>query len=239
MVAPSWHAIADGDVTDASDVNQMLGLHSMQIAYQGLPTAQNVGVASLLLPIYGQFLDQPFTNAGSTTSISRITLWAQAVGAGADTLVMLQTDSGGHPSGTSLAAMLLPADFVPAGGRWVSIPMPAIGLTANQVLHIVIQAAGSSDLNTLEFGAYGSTNPVNTSPDGSTWAAGTEQLLFQAIYGSSQGNVVNVSEDGGARWSEWLYDGQNNLIGYNEYVGSVRSTLSVSYDSLGHVVSLA
>jgi hypothetical protein len=121
-------------------VTQFLGTHGCALLYQGTSqVADTTTVTGSLGTNTGsaaQWVDQPFTTAASQTTITRIELWLNEQGTGADTTVEIRTDNAGAPSNTTLFSVTLPLEFLAIAGGAVSIPVNLTGLTAvYQVSH--------------------------------------------------------------------------------------------------------
>lgn len=230
MATPSWHDANNGSTAVPGDIEQFLGAHEVQIAYQGTSNVSNTTAQASQYSTNGLFLDQPFVLPNNVSEVDRVELRMALVGAGTDVVVQLEADSGGNPSGTALAIVTVPLDFLASGVRWVSVPLYATGLTGGATYHIVVNAAGDAT-NSMNFGASGSATPaLKTSTNGSTWSATATQLMFNVFIGNT-GPIRNVVEDAGARWVECAVDSLNRISALYEYVGSFRNSRTVSYDA--------
>lgn len=116
---PPWESARNGVSNDldavnhANQVNQLLGVHGIDVVYEG-NRILNPGGGTGLFQYFtgnGQDIAQPFTMSG--TSIGRVALPVFASGSGADFTVTLCPDSGGNPVTTNvLAQTVVPASWL-------------------------------------------------------------------------------------------------------------------------------
>ena len=121
-----------------------------------------------------------------TGTPSTITIGIQAV------------DGNNKPDGTDLTSGSLDyTDLIDDGDtEWITIPLTAYNLTANTTYAIVIREASGDSSNKYSArikttGTYSSGNNLTSDNSGSTWTAGSSDILFE-IFGTT--STVAVSE---------------------------------------------
>jgi hypothetical protein len=116
---PTWEAARNGVPTDldavnhASQLNQLLGTHSVYPVYKGNPVVRPFGGSGFFQNSTGNGHDisQPFTMSGTT--VSRVSVPVLANNNGADYTVTLCPDSGGTPNlNNVLAQTVVPSSWV-------------------------------------------------------------------------------------------------------------------------------
>ena len=193
-----------------------------------------------------QWIDQPFTTAAAQTTISRIELWLNLAGTGADTTVEIRTDNAGAPYVT-LFSVLLPLEFLAIAGGAVSIPVNLTGLTATTKYHIVIDGtASTANYVTIGRSVLVAGQEVQVSATGtSAWGNfSTGFTGYFNVFSGVNGVLRNTYEDSGARWTTIDYTnsaaaGNTTPIHIGEYTtGSLRSWRTLTYVS-GQLTSVA
>lgn len=242
MTTPLWVSPVDTDVNDPAGIVQFMGAHAWTSVYDGVSAFQVItGFPGTPQSLLGFVLDQPFTQAGA--NIARITFSPSGrTGIGADIIVDLFADSGGLPSGGSLARVILPAEFLPAAGPF-SVPLTASGLSNGAQYHIVLSSPNSTGINSSEILSLdvGSLSPTANYNTGSGWVAfpaGTVIPMSIFSQGIPHGYLIHTYEDSGARWTWIPRDAVGNPMAIGESTGTSKSYRTISYDpTTGLVVS--
>lgn len=241
--APTFLAAkSDGSqVAQAGQINQYLGMHSLTVHNTG---TLEVGIQGLnatpgtTWSLATQWLDQPFTLPAHVDTINRIEVALQCLGTGADVTATLQADSGGIPSGTALATVTIPAQFVPVNrSRMVSLPLQATGLTQSGVYHLVLQTAGTTG-NTLASPQGGTgLGTLQTSTNGTAWTAQTGIELIVGVYTGDAPPLRNIRESSTA-WAELENDASGHLVGAYEMVQGSRTAHRFNYSGYGRLTAI-
>lgn len=241
--APTYLAAkSDGSqVAQAGQINQYLGLHSLTVHNTGTLQVGTQGLNATpgtTWSLATQWLDQPFTLPAHVDTVNRIEVALQCLGSGADVTASLQADSGGLPSGTALASVTIPSQFVPVNrARMVSLPLQATGLTQSGVYHLVLQSAGSSG-NTLAAPQGGTgLGTLQTSASGTTWTAQTGVELIVGVYTGDSPPLRNVRESATA-WAELESDASGHLVGAYEMVQGSRTAHRLNYSGYGRLTQI-
>src|SRR6478609_809453 len=177
---PNWEAAHNGLPNDmnadnhAAQLSQFLGTHNIRTVNTGAPlvtptnytTGSLTDTQSMTWLSYGNSVDisQPFTMPAAKTTIRRVILPVNPVGAGADLLVTLHPDSAGSPAINSILA----GTYVPAS--------QILALAAPQG----IPSAGP--ISTAQFNTVYSSSPVSVKP----WAYPTAGLTSITLTSSDQ-----------------------------------------------------
>ena len=252
MAAPAWHAVAAAGVLSVGDITQFLGTHACTLLYQGASQVADVTAVSGTLGTNtgaaAQWIDQPFTTAAGQTTITRIELWPNIVGTGADTTVEIRTDNAGAPSNTTLFSITLPLEF-PTGiaGAALSIPVNLTGLSSATKYHIVIDGTAST-ANYVTIGrsvlVAGQEVQVSATGTGGWGNFSTGFTGYFNVFAGVNGVLRNTYEDAGARWTTIDYTnsaaaGNTTPVHIGEYtVGSLRSWRTCTFSN-GQLVSVA
>lgn len=206
----TWQAPTPGQATVVGHVNQFLVGHPSTLVYAGAAAVTDPTLGGSADQLGSGQLAQVFQVA-STTTLSYIRLALGAIGAGADVLVSIQAQSGGgsFPSGTPLAAAVVPAEWLASGiqaaASLFSIPLSA-SLTALTNYYIVLQPASGL----LGNGAYSQaaatfndaeltrstagSGALTYNPSTTTWTA---QAYGYGVYlrAGTSGSLVLFSDD--------------------------------------------
>lgn len=241
--APTYLAAkSDGtQVAQAGQINQSLGLHALSVINTGTLQVGTQGASASPGPVWSlasYWLDQPFTLPAHIDTVNRIEVALEAMGTGVDVTATLQADSGGLPSGTALATVTIPAQFLPTQrSRMVSLPLQATGLTQSGVYHLVLQMAGTSG-NTLVAPQGGAgLGTLQTSTDGKTWTAQTGVELIVGVYAGDASPTRNVYESSTA-WAELEHDASGHLVGAYEMVQGARTAHRLNYSGYGRLTQI-
>lgn len=242
-VMPTWQAAATGMPGQASAVNQLLGTHSSQYLYGGTQQTVQSTASTSYTTTAGQWLSQTVMTGAAQTAVGSVRLQINTVGGSPLTAtippltVALYADSGGNPSGAPLGSVTVGDEYVYTAPYWVTLPLPATGLTANWPYHLVTQPAGSG----AHYYAWHQSNQTSgaaTSPDGATWTAQPYGLTYQLYDQTINGIYPTVIyQDNGAAWTQLTYDTANRITGITEYTagqtasGYAYATHTVTYDT--------
>ena len=246
---PNWHAVAAAGTLSVGDITQFLGTHGCSLLYQGASQVADVATVTGTLGTNtgaaAQWVDQPFTTGASQTTITRIELWLNEQGTGADTTVEIRTDNAGAPSNVTLFSVTLPLEF-PTGiaGAALSIPVNLTGLSSNTKYHIVIDGTAST-ANYVTLGrSVTSVNAAQISASGTAGWSGAGFTLYFNVFSGVNGVLRNTYEDAGARWTTIDYTnsaaaGNTTPVHIGEYTtGSLRSWRTCTFSN-GQLVSVA
>ncbi len=200
------------------------------------------------------YIDQPWTTAIGQTTITRISIqFAASLGTGADLTIGLYADTAGVPSGTALASITYPAEFLNTGpaATATSMPMNVTGLTASTLYHFVINGtASSSNSAAITVGVTtGTAYKLSQTGVGGTWTAGTGTIVVN-VFNGVNGVIRNIAEDGTtvttggivsansapAKWIGFAYTtGSSSTSGPPsyiwEYTGPLRSVKNITYSA--------
>lgn len=232
-----------GGPGNAGGVNQLLVPHNAAFVYNGavLTSDESVG-SSVYTTTQGQYLSQQFQTTTSQTTISQVWLQVSTVNGSAVTdsisplTVGIYADAGGEPIGSALASTSLSETAVYASGFWVVVPLAVAGLSSSTSYHIVVGPAGDS----TSYYVWQNSNQVggaSISTDFVIWDDQSFGFMYrvydQTFLGGSL--VQYVIEDGGARWTQYGYDGDNAITSITEYTvdqtgsGSLNGTSTLTY----------
>ena len=255
MANPSWNAPIVSNTYKAGDITQNLFTHPGSFTYQGTSKVTGAvatsGTVATNTGAVAQYIDQPFTTAALQTTVTRIELYFQINGTGADLTIGLYADTAGAPSGAALDTIIFPLEFEPGAITAISYPVGVTGLVAATKYHIVIGGtASTSNFCKLSDGTTVGTQAF-TSPTGvgGTWTGVGKSLQF-VVYAGVNGVLRHTSEDGAtlttggitainnnpARWTGTDYAmGSAGTSGppttYREYVGNLRSIRTIAYSA--------
>ena len=245
---PNWHAVAAAGTLSVGDITQFLGTHGCSLLYQGASQVADVSAVTGTLGTNtgaaAQWVDQPFTTGASQTTITRIELWLNEQGTGADTTVEIRTDNAGSPSNVTLFSVTLPLEFLAIAGAALSIPVNLTGLTAATKYHIVIDGTASTTNYVLLGRSATSVNAAQISASGTGGWSGAGFTLYFNVFAGVNGVLRNTYEDAGARWTTIDYTnsaaaGNTTPVHIGEYtVGSLRSWRTCTFSN-GQLVSVA
>lgn len=222
---PTYQAAVAGTPATAGFANQLIGTHTASFLYSGgsIITKQATGSA-LYQSTANNWLSQTIVTGNSQTAIGSVNLQISAVG-GSPTLnlipeltVGLYTDGSGFPS-TAIVSTTLSNNYVYTAPFWVSIPLPATGLTASTQYHVVTNLVGSAS----HYYAWQQSNQASgaaTSPDGTVWTFQNFGLMYQVLDQTSTGNVTTIFEDNGARFTTLTYGSPGQIATISEFVAA-------------------
>lgn len=209
MATPNYSAPVNGIIGNAgataasAQLNQLLGTHSDAVIYPGTAvvtpfTALTANVNMWNTPLTATDVDQPFTMSG--TSIGRVTIPILPVGAGADLLVSLMTDSSGSP-GSMICQTRIPAAWIyqlsaVAGAQTPAGTAPVVTATGNPLAVAQTYAYGLSGTVQQNYNYPPAFAPVGTaaSPAAAYWN-GYIYLIGGVTNGVALNGVYTISYD--------------------------------------------
>jgi hypothetical protein len=221
----------------AGQANQFLATHTAQFIYPGaLQSSQTTG-SSVYSSTLTQWLSQTIVTASTQTTIGSVQLQLSAVG-GSPTLslipplqVGLYADAGGLPSGTALASATLGSSSIYSAPFWLTVPLAATGLTGSTTYHIVTSLVGTAG----HYYVWQQSNQITgaaTSPDGVTWSNAAYGLMYQVFDQTGGALLQTISEDNGARITNFAYDALNRISQITEYTVAQDGSYIVSTRTL-------
>lgn len=231
MATPSWLAATSGQQTQAGQVNQFLGTHSISFLYAATQIGAQTTLGAGSTNTNGLYLAQTFTTGGSAVNVGRLVIDLSSTLNPAPATLSIQANSGGAPSGTPLVSVAIPKEYV-AATHIVTIPAPC-ALSASTQYWIVVNAVGDAS----NFYSWFKTNQVSgasTSANGSTWTTQAYGFYYAYFDQSVIAPIRHTWEDSGARWTAWSYS-SDKLSVYQEYTVAqgtgqyVYSSRSLSY----------
>lgn len=185
------YAFEDGvTVFNASNMNELLNPQSATLILEGTafdsngPSANNVWEE-----VHTYNFAFRITTTG-VTSLSRIELEIDKDGSGQDlTLLIKDTDFNpdGSNEGTTLATILVPKEFLPAAGGWISIPVNLTGLTAGANYWGILSKVGdlSNHFHVISEGAADASHPsYHRSESSGAWTS-HDSIEFYAYSGDT------------------------------------------------------
>jgi hypothetical protein len=242
---PTWTGAQTKYGGDAGLVNQFLASHTALYQYSGqsIASQQATGTA-VYIDTLNQWLSQTITTGTSQTDIGAVGLQLSTIG-GSPTLplipaltVSLYADSAGVPTGPALASATVSGNYVYNSSFWVQIPLFVTGLTASTNYHLVTSITGTTG-HYYVWQHSNQTAGCATAPDGVTWATQSFGLLYQ-VYSqdNATGNVIMISDDGGALTTLFTYNSLNQISTVTQYVQLQDGTTSQSSGTLSYTNGL-
>ena len=236
MAVPSWQAATAGFSALAGHVNQFLCSHAVTYLYTGAQQANQQTSGGGGTTSNGLWIAQSFATSGSQATVGYIMFFGGRNGSPSPWQFSLQASSAGAPSGTPLVSASLPAEFAGAGGAWITVPLPASGLSVSTTYWIVAQANGNVSVDWF-WNRSNQASGASTSANGTTWTAQAYGLLFRVFDQQAVLPLAGTWEDSGARWTALAYNGSGQLTGIEEYTagqaanGYTASSRALSYTS--------
>ena len=242
MPSPTWLAATPDSPGLAGQINQLLTTHAVSFVYAGVKQSSQTTVGSGSTASNGLFVAQAFTTTSAQATVGYVILNLAATGTPPVLNLTLQAGSGGFPSGTALAAAQVAPDGLSGPAVPVIILLPCSGLAVSTQYWVVTEAAGdATDYFSLAHSSQ--TSGAATSPDGVTWTAQGYGLLYDIYDGTPAGELIGVSEDGGARQAVLGYT-SGLLTSVSEVTagqagGYASSSRALSYASSGPLTGIA
>lgn len=240
MATPVWLGATAANAAQAGQINQFLGTHSIMFLYTGVLLESQAVAGSGGINTNSLYLGQHFT-PDANQAVGRVTLNLSVTGSPGPLTVSMQTTTGGAPSGTALAATVVPPGFVTGSSTAVSIPLPC-SLTSGTEYWIVLNAVGDvSDYYT--WFKSNQTSGGSTAAALPTWTAQTYGFLYAVYDQTPTVPLLHTYEDTGARWTT-VGANTNGTIGkLSEYTvaqasGYIQSVRSFAYTS-GNLTSIS
>lgn len=234
MAAPAWLAATAGQQAVAGQVNQFLASHATAYVYQGAEQA-SAAAGSGSVSSDGLWIAQAFTTGSSQTAAGRILVTAAVTGSPVPWALSVQATSGSAPSGTALASVQVPAEFMSGTAASVQVILPVSGLAASTGYWLVAEAAGDAS-DYFSWSKSAAASGASTSPDGTTWTAQPYGLAYAVYDQSAILPLAGTWEDSGARWMSLASTG-GQVTGISEFTagqtaaGYTASVRALSYSS--------
>lgn len=215
---PDWLGAATGSPGMAGQVNQFLGDHNSVITYgEVLASSQATGTA-VYTGTDVNAIAQLITTAPAQTSISSVAIQLSTVGGSPVTnsipnlTVSIFNSLSGAPTGSAVTSVTLTETYVYSSPFWVSVPLTLGGLTGGTDYFIVTSMVGTSS-NLYVWQRSTQTTGAFTSTDEISWIPATYGLMYQVNQpGGASTTVKLISEDDGARTTQFSYDANNQLL---------------------------
>lgn len=243
VTAPTWQAPTTLQPPLAAQVNQLLGPHGLVVIYQGTQTAAQTTNSGTTVSTNGTWLAQSFATSASQTSIGSVSLTLTTTTTTGSllspTTVSIYANSGGAPTGSPLVSTTFTTEYsnkssLGTSTNFVGVPVPVSSVTPSTTYWIVVGSAGNAS-NSFVWHQSNQTSGASTSPDGVTWTAQTYGFTYTVMDLSVSPPLKSTWEDGGARWTWFVYDGTQKLTHYHEYTvgqttaGYLQSDRAITY----------
>lgn len=209
MATPNWSGATAGQPTLAGQVNQFLGTHTSTFIYAGAQQGGQTTLGSGSINTNGLYLAQSFVTGGSAVNVGRLVLQFGSTGSPTPLAISIQTNSGSAPSGTALATVNVPAEYV-ATNHNVTVPLPC-SLGASTTYWIVFNAVGDVS-NFFSWFKSNQVSGASTSANGSTWTAQSYGFYYAYYDQSLVWPVRHTWEDSGARWAQLSNNAVTGLL---------------------------
>jgi hypothetical protein len=239
---PAWLAATAGQAGLAGQVNQFLGTHADAFLYAGTLQASQVTAGTVSTSTSSLYLAQEFTAGSAQTATGYIqiplTTTTPAGSSLAPATVSLCANNAGAP-GTVLQQVTVPAEYayLASGGgtatTFVTIPLPASGLTAAASYWLTVAAAGNPT-NNYAWYRSNQASGASTSVNGTAWTAQTYGFEYRVYDLTASGNLTCIWEDSGARWSAMTYSGAHIATLAEYTAGQTTAGYLASYRTLAY-----
>jgi len=204
----------------------------------GTVKASQTTAGAVNVSTVGQYISQSFTTAVGQTAIGQVLLRVSGVGPSAPPVLNLSLyaddPATGFPTGSALASVLVPSEYIATSGTWVTFPLVA-SVTASTVYHLVTAPVGTVT-NHYQWLQSNQVSGAALSPDGVTWTAQSYGLTYQVLDTTvTYGQPTLIVEDDGTRWTSLSYGSTGNLNNIIEFtvgqtsVGYMYSSRFVTY----------
>jgi len=216
VTANQFNAAASNNPVFAGQINQFLVDHNVGLyAYDGVLQVQNTTAPTTSYKTntggstgVPQMLAQAFTVGASNFTLGRLELSVAAAvstggSSGADTVVTIQTNNSGAPSGTILASCYLPASWLTTTAQILSLPLTC-ALTASTTYWIVVSSTASASFYDLISSGGVATVAYTSVNGGTTWSAGATELYF-CLYDNTGGLLRGIQADAGNQQQSFTY----------------------------------
>ena len=225
VTSPTWQAATSGQAANAGHVNQMLSGHTATVLYTGVQAVAQNTAGATTTSSNGLYLAQSFVTAAGQTTIGYVQMPLTGNSANGSNLgtitVSLYNNGSGSPIGLPIVTTTVTAEYTYAitGGAtttFVTIPLPASGLTPGTTYWIVTTPAGGATYS-YTWHRSNQTSGASTSSNGTTWTAQTYGLQYRVFDRSVTGPQVATWEDGGARWTTTTWTAAQQIATFAEY----------------------
>lgn len=237
---PTWLSAAAGMPGNSGVINQLNGAHTTTFLYSGgmVTNSQTIG-SGTYQGSQNNWTGQTIVTGSSQTAIGSVQLQLSVVG-GSPTLnlvpvltVALYADGNGLPAGSPIVSTNISNNYVYTAPFWVSIPLPATGLTPSTQYHIVTNLVGNAS-HYYTWQQSNQTSGAATSPDGNVWTFSTFGMMYQVLDQTSTGSITTVFEDNGALFTTLTYNTVGQITGVTQFVtaqggGYLQSSGTLSY----------
>lgn len=215
MPTPVWQGATSGQRGSASQINQFLGAHAATLIYAGASFASQATAGSGAVNSNSLYIAQSFAT-GTTTAIGRAFLTVAVTGSPPPLTLGIYASAASAPSGAALVATVVPSNLYTGTPASLSIPLPYASLIASTTYWIVAGATGDVS-NFYSFSKSNQTSGASTSTNGTSWAAQTYGLLYNALNQASTGFLAHTWEDTGARWTSFATNTNGTPSSLTEY----------------------
>lgn len=224
---PPWSGATAGLQSTAGQVNQFLAAHPTTALWSATLQANNITNGATTVGSNGLYIAQSFLTSANQSAIGYVLNpigTTTTSGAGlAPTTLSLYANNQGAPdvaSGPLVSATITAEYAYSNSGAFTTntsayYPLPYTGLAANSTYWLVLAATASSGQYT--WFQSSATSGASTSPDGVTWTPQAYGLRYRIFDQSTTAPLLGTWEDGGARWTTYIYNTNGTLARYNEF----------------------
>lgn len=237
---PVWSSATAGMPGNSGVINQLNGAHNTTFLYSGgaIISSQPTG-SGVFQGSQNNWTSQTIVTGASQTAIGSVNLQLAVVG-GSPTLnlvpvltIGLYVDGNGLPAGTPIVSTMVSNNYVYNAPFWVSIPLPATGLTPSTQYHVVTNLVGSAN-HYYTWQQSTQTSGAATSPDGNVWTFANFGMTYQVLDQTSTGNVTTIFDDNGAMFTTLTYNTLGQITNVTQFVtaqggGYIQSSGTLSY----------
>ncbi len=242
-ITPNWLAATSGQPPQAGQVNQFLGSHAATLLYGGEEKSNITTDGGTTTNTNGTYLAQSFATFGVQTAIGYVFIpLASNTNLGSNlgtTTVGLYANSGGAPTGSPIVSTTVTTEYTNAvtGGVttvYVTVPLPATGLTPSTTYWIVVAAAGGASFN-YTWRRSAAVSGASTSTNGTTWTAQAYGFGYQVWDQTATGPLVSAWFENGGRYTVTNWNTNQTPKFYAEYtVGQTAAGYLQSYRTFSY-----
>lgn len=208
----TWLGATTGQLPASGQINQFLTTHPSTLVYTGLSLG-SAAVGSGTVASNGLYNAMSFL-PGSNQSPGRFVLTMSVTGTPAPLTLTIQTNNSGAPSGTVLAATVVPYVYLTGSATATSIPLPCSFISGTTYWLVAGAVGDGSDF--YSFSKSSAASGASTSTNGTSWTAQTYGLAYARFDQSAVLPLMHTWEDSGARWTTWE-SSANIPTGIQEY----------------------